>query len=343
MRISVIIPAYNAEKHIEKAVKSVLSHENVNELIIVEDGSKDGTLNICINLQKIDKRIQLHTHPENQNLGAGASRNLGIQKSSSEFISFLDADDYYLPNRFDAEIKYVKNGVLFDGVFGALGFHYYNEKVKLKAQKTFGKIELTTVRCKTINEQTFEGLLGINKQWKGYFSLNTLTIKKESLNKLTYYFNPKLRLHQDTEFIIRYAYYNKLIPGIINEPIGFRGVHETNRITSNEVGFESRLKYYESLLQWSKKNEISLEAKNKIHAEIKYHDFFSKTPQVNILRLLIFICSDRVLFFNDRYLQLGANNVKNGTKLLNLIIRLKEKFVISFLRRKKNKNSIYVN
>ena len=337
IQISVIIPVYNAEKYIEKAVASVLQFDIVKELILIEDGSKDESNKVCHKLQKSDIRIHIHRHPQNKNLGAGASRNLGIEKSSCEYITFLDADDYYLPNRFDAEIKYVKNGVLFDGVFGALGFHYYDEKIKLKSQKTLGKSELTTVNSSSNIDRVFEGLLGTDRKWKGSFHLNTLTIKKKSLKELKYYFNPKLRLHQDTEFILRYSYYNKLIPGIIDEPIGFRGVHETNRITSNDVGIESRLKYYESLLQWSKKNEISREAKNKIHAEVKYHEFFSNNSKVNTIKLLRFICSDRILFFNDRYLQLGAKNIHKAPKLMKLLIRLKEKTVNALLKNRKKK------
>ena len=343
IEVSVIIPVYNAEKHIERAVSSALQFDIVKELILIEDGSKDESNSVCNKLQKSDIRIHIHRHPKNRNLGAGASRNLGIQKSTYEYITFLDADDYYLPNRFDAEIKYTKEGIVFDGVFGALGFHYYDEKLKIKSQETFGKRELTTVNSSSNFDRVFEGLLGINKKWKGYFHINTLTIKKESLNDLTYYFNPNLRLHQDTEFILRYSYYSNLKPGIIDEPIGMRGVHESNRITSKDVGIESRLKLWESLLKWSKKNDISLEAKNKIHAEFKYYDFFSRNSKVNIIKLLNFICSDKVLFFNDRYLRMVAEKTHKSLKALKLLILLKEIYVNVFMKNRKKKYSIYVN
>ena len=343
IEVSVIIPVYNAEKYIEKAVSSALQFDIVKELILIEDGSKDGSNSVCKKLKKSDVRIQIHRHPKNRNLGAGASRNLGIQKSTCEYITFLDADDYYLPNRFDAEIKYTKEGIVFDGVFGALGFHYYGEKIKIKSQKTFGKSELTTVNSLSNFDRVFEGLLGINKKWKGYFHINTLTMKKESLNNLTYYFNPTLRLHQDSEFIIRYSFYNNLLPGIIDEPIGFRGMHEANRFTSNDVGVESRLKLWKALLQWSKKNDISLEAKNKIRAEVKYHDFFSKNSKVNAIKLLSFICSDGVLFFNDIYLRLGVEKTHTSLKALKLLIVLKEISVNVFMKNRKKKYSIYIN
>ncbi|MDA8911058.1 glycosyltransferase [Crocinitomicaceae bacterium] len=342
MRISVIIPAYNAEKYIEKAVKSVLYHENVNELIIVEDGSKDRTLNICNNLQKIDKRILIHTHPENQNLGAGASRNLGIQKSTCEYLAFLDADDYYLPNRFDTEKLIFKSQKHIDGVYGALGTHYYSQSANLKYKRQSNN-DLTTVKCLSPDCSAFIGFLGMSKKWTGYFSIDTFTIKRESLSKLEYLFNPELKLHQDTEFIIRFLYYNEVIAGIVDKPIAIRGVHDYNRILSNRNESEHLKKYYSSLLKWYTSQKTKNLVLNKLKGELKYHDFFSKKSKVNIARLLIFICSDRVLFFNDRYLQLGAQKVKNGEKLLNLIIRLKEKFIISFLKQKKKKYSVYID
>ena len=343
IEVSVIIPVYNAEKYIEKAVGSALQFDIVKELILIEDGSKDESNKVCNKIQKSDVRIHIHRHPKNRNLGAGASRNLGIQKSTCEYIAFLDADDYYLPNRFDAEIKYTKEGIVFNGVFGALGFHYYDQKLKKKLQKTLSTSELTTVNSTSNFDQVFEGLLGINKKWKGYFHINTLTIKKESLNDLTYYFNPNLRLHQDTEFILRYSYYNNLKPGFIDEPIGMRGVHESNRITSKDVGIESRFKLWESLLQWSKINDVSLEAKNKIHAEFKYYDFFSKNSKVNTIKLLNFICSDKVLFFNDKYLRMGADIIHKSPKVLKLLILLKEIYVNTFMKNREKKYSIYIN
>ena len=342
IQVSVIIPVYNSEKYIEKAVTSALQFDIVKELILIEDGSKDESINICFKLQKIDKRILIHTHPENQNLGAGASRNLGIQKSSCEYLAFLDADDYYLPNRFDAEKLIFKSQKHIDGVYGALGTHYYSKSAKLKYKRQSNN-DLTTVKCLSPNCSAFTGFLGMSKKWSGYFSIDTFTIKRESLSKLKYLFNKDLKLHQDTEFIVRFLFFNKVIAGIIDKPIAMRGVHDYNRILSNRNESDQLKKYYSALFKWYKSKKTNNLVLNKLKTELKYHEFFSKKPQVNIVRLLVFICSDRVLFFNDRYLQLGANNVKNGKKLLNLIIRLKEKFINSFLKQKKKKHSVYID
>ena len=93
--ISVIIPVYSAEKYLRQAVESVVAerHRGVKEIILVEDGSPDNSLKVAQELQnEFLEIIHLYQHPDGQNRGAGASRNLGIKKSAGDLICFLDAD-----------------------------------------------------------------------------------------------------------------------------------------------------------------------------------------------------------------------------------------------------------
>lgn len=90
--ISIIIPAYNAEKYIERSVNSCLKQDYLDiEIIIVDDGSTDKTLNISRKLQKNINKINVL---KQQNSGVSAARNLGIASAKGEYIIFLDADDY---------------------------------------------------------------------------------------------------------------------------------------------------------------------------------------------------------------------------------------------------------
>src|SRR5690606_16621737 len=95
VNISVIIHVYNAEKYLEKAVKSALKFDVVTEVILVEDRSPDNAYQICKDLASSNDRVKLYTHPNNENRGAGASRNLGLEKAIGNYIAFLDADDFY--------------------------------------------------------------------------------------------------------------------------------------------------------------------------------------------------------------------------------------------------------
>ncbi|MBH2023635.1 MAG: glycosyltransferase, partial [Flavobacteriales bacterium] len=78
MKISVIIPVYNAEKYVSQAVESALQLDEVFEIILVEDKSPDNALEVCKELAEKHERVKLFQHPDQGNHGAGASRNLGL-------------------------------------------------------------------------------------------------------------------------------------------------------------------------------------------------------------------------------------------------------------------------
>lgn len=100
MKISVIIPNYNYARYLDQAIESVLaqSYENV-ELIVVNNGSTDNSIEV---LEKYRNRIRLINQP---NLGQSGARNSGLSVSSGEYISFLDADDFWEPNKLEMQIS----------------------------------------------------------------------------------------------------------------------------------------------------------------------------------------------------------------------------------------------
>ena len=98
-KISVIIPVYNTEKYVETSVRSVMNQTYRNlEIICVNDGSTDGSLEILNRLAEEDDRIIVLTK---ENGGLGDTRNYGIAHSSSEWLSFLDSDDTLSPDAFE--------------------------------------------------------------------------------------------------------------------------------------------------------------------------------------------------------------------------------------------------
>ncbi|WP_347815226.1 glycosyltransferase family 2 protein [Morganella sp. GD04133] len=102
--VSVIMPCFNSEEHIQEAIHSVLSQHYRNlELIIVDDNSTDGTIDI---LSKVnDNRVKIIYSDKNN--GAGVSRNLGIEKAKGRFIAFLDSDDRWSENKLSEQIKFM--------------------------------------------------------------------------------------------------------------------------------------------------------------------------------------------------------------------------------------------
>lgn len=103
--VSIIIPAYNLEKHLFKCLNSVISQTYKNlEIIIVNDGSTDKTKDVIDDFLKKDSRI-LAVHQKNQ--GLSASRNNGIKISTGDFISLIDGDDAIAPNFIEDLLKHI--------------------------------------------------------------------------------------------------------------------------------------------------------------------------------------------------------------------------------------------
>ncbi len=111
---SVVIPLFNKEAFIEETLTSVLNQDFNNfEIIIVDDGSSDNSVEIVSVICKNDSRISLHRQ---QNKGVSSARNKGIEIAKGEYIAFLDADDYWYPNHllnFKLSIDKFSNHAVF--------------------------------------------------------------------------------------------------------------------------------------------------------------------------------------------------------------------------------------
>lgn len=96
MKISIIIPVYNAKNHISKCIESILANSFKDyELILIDDESKDGSLDICENYSLKDNRIKFYKNEVNK--GISATRNRGIELAKGEYIMFCDNDDIVSP------------------------------------------------------------------------------------------------------------------------------------------------------------------------------------------------------------------------------------------------------
>lgn len=97
--ISVIVPVYNIQDYLERCVRSICNQTYKNlEIILVDDGSTDGSKDICDRLAKEDDRIRVF-HKENG--GSSSARNLGIRESTGDYLGFIDSDDYIEPDMYE--------------------------------------------------------------------------------------------------------------------------------------------------------------------------------------------------------------------------------------------------
>lgn len=117
--IATVVPAYNSEPFLRGAVQSLwdTGYDDLR-VIVVDDGSTDGTLTVAQQLAQREPRLQVVRHPGGVRAGVSASRNLGLRHVGADLVAFLDADDTVLPNRFDAAVRQLADDPGADGVHG---------------------------------------------------------------------------------------------------------------------------------------------------------------------------------------------------------------------------------
>ena len=186
-KISIIIPCYNVEKYIEKCIFSVMQQTYSNiEIIVIDDGSKDRTLEMLYNFAKIDKRIIVISKT---NSGVSDTRNIGIEKSTGNYIMFVDADDFLEKNAVEL---------------------LYSTIVKINAKIVRGKYRRIQ-KDKVYNEEEITKYNYMSKQeiLKNILSGNIrcyiwlLLIDIRVLNDYNIMFNEKIKVMEDTLFYVQ--------------------------------------------------------------------------------------------------------------------------------------------
>lgn len=145
--VSVIIPAYNAERDIARAIRSVLdqTHKNI-ELIVIDDGSTDKTASAALAAFEQDTRARLLTV---ENAGPAAARNRGLDETSAqaEYVMFVDADDYLMPDAVEYALsaaekgaELVMMGFTIENYDGSRGKDYFEPEEMLEASTQGGAL-----------------------------------------------------------------------------------------------------------------------------------------------------------------------------------------------------------
>ncbi len=236
MDISVIIPVYNAQEYLERCLESILIQKEVLQIIAVDDGSEDSSAEIINTYGKNHKKIEFHRHEAGKNLGRAATRNLGLSKAKSSWIAFLDADDYYLPGRFEHVTQRPNKGI--DGFYDSIQTEYSKPKYRAVFNDNF-----TGIRTNVEPTELFRHLVLHDED---HISLNGLTVRKRCCLEIGG-FDRELEIGEDTDFVWRLAKSYRLIPGEKSDPVAVRYVHGKNSYFDRKRVFENRRKFY---LKW---------------------------------------------------------------------------------------------
>lgn len=192
---SVVIPLYNKENYVENALKSILNQTFIDyEVLIVNDGSTDKSVERVIPF--LSEKIQLIHHSENR--GLSATRNTGIEKASTNYITFLDADDLWKPTFLETIHRLI---ITFPEarIFGTNYEEVYQSKTYLPHN---GSDSLP---------ENFEGYINFFKinVKQGIYNHGSVCIHKE-VYKTAGYYDESIDFAEDIDFNIRANYYFKL-------------------------------------------------------------------------------------------------------------------------------------
>jgi glycosyltransferase involved in cell wall biosynthesis len=276
--VSVIMPVFNAGKYVERAVESVIHLPNTGELILIDDCSQDNSLEICKEIESKYANIQLLKHKDGKNHGAAASRNLGILKAKYLYISFLDADDYYLENRFDLESQIFEQFPDVDGVYGFTLAKFESERAK--EMFADGNInEKTTFSVIVAPENLFRALI---LGGYGCFHTSGITVKKTLIEE-TGGFNLNIRYVEDTELWFKLSLIGKIVSGSIFEPVAMRWVHENNSIHESENIKPFRKLMYNDIFNWALKRPFTFEVKNIFFMAMHRHTNEYRNSPIKLL------------------------------------------------------------
>ena len=196
--VSVIIPVYNVEKFIDKCVQSVIDQTMTDiEVILVDDGSTDNSLEKCRAWEKKDSRVKAF-HQENQ--GVSVARNLGIEKSTGEYIAFIDSDDWiesnYLEALYDAAKKKGADisicGFYFDYPDEVVARGHFEKDMDFEGKEEISQIQIQ-ILAKNMSKIKNNSGDRIGSPWCKLF--NAGFIKENNLA-----FIPNLKRSQDVVF-----------------------------------------------------------------------------------------------------------------------------------------------
>ena len=237
-KISIIVPVYNVEKYLERCVKSVLKQTMTNfELILINDGSSDNSGQLCDELSRKDTRIRVLHIP---NEGVSNARNLGIQSSRGEWISFIDSDDFVTEDYLETLLQPVETDETIGFSIGKL--HHIQNGVVTALPETSSEVNVWNT------EQTLKELLTTEKT--SFFPVAKL-FRKSLIQG--HQFNTKYHLAEDALFLTELLIQSKCNTVFVDKPIYFYDHREGSATTSvNQYVFDT-VTVYQEIIRMVKK------------------------------------------------------------------------------------------
>lgn len=261
MKISVVIPTYNRKDIVPDAIYSALAQEPKNyEVIVVDDGSTDGTVKY---LQSLKLPIKIISK---ENGGVSGARNTGIKAAQGKYVAFLDSDDLWLPGILKSQLEFLESHSQIPLVYT----DQYIESEGKRLEKTRFKLEPTTSEQKRkLDKPGF-----ITPQ--APIHISAVMIRKFILDEIGF-FNEDLKIHEDTDMWNRIS--EKYELGFIDTPYSvFRWEKDQEHLLkagARELFFEEARKYMKLYEERHEQNGLTKQDTKEIDLSYKRIDLWA--------------------------------------------------------------------
>lgn len=272
--ISVIIPVYNVEPYLQQCLDSAIgqTYENL-EILIIDDGSTDGCGKICDEYAERDERIKVF-HTDNR--GLSAARNLGLDKATGEYISFIDSDDWFELNAIETVVyAAVESGA------DIVCFNYVREYKNYSRVNSYrGQNELTCVGEEIIHEYCTGSSIGVVTWNKIY--------KKELFNNIRF---PEGQLFEDIATTHRLLINSNIVVCLSNCLVHYRarenGISNGHRLKHIQDQWWFCIDRYDDIINISEDNSKLLgSCISTIGRMWSWYSDFSEEEQMEAIVLL---------------------------------------------------------
>lgn len=321
IKISVIVPIFNAEEYIDRCVSSLVLQKYKNiEIILVDDGSNDRSLEICNSYKKIYDNIKVFSKT---NTGVSDTRNYGISKSTGDYITFVDSDDCISKDYVVSIVKKLQENNC-DLIRTGYTLIKNNREKKLTYIKQKQKIQNF--------EDVINGMLTTNL----FNSSCMFFIKRSFLIENGIKFDKKIKYGEDLLFSIEcYSKAKKII--YLNNYGYFYMFNNKNASSTTDV--EKRIKYckdnifvYSKLYEYNlKKDYISFNIYNKISYAMKFVLLYNNVNYKKFEQIIKGILNDKAFNVIDLYCinKVEYNQSKTNKFLVNLLS--KKRFFLYYI------------
>lgn len=271
MKISIIVPVFNGEKFLSRAIDSVLNQKTQYEyeILIVNDCSTDNTQMIIDNYTMLNKNIKSLKNEEN--IGVNESRNKAIMESEGELIAFLDADDVWYENKIEKQVEVFKKYKNISLCFS--DFSIYNEDDKYICDNfqywKFFKMTINKRKDVQVRKDIFSSIIKEN-----VIGTSCVMVRKDKLLK-TDMFRSELGYSQDWDLWLKLAVNNTF--AFINEPL-MKYYMMSDSITRKKRTKTHLISIVEKYKEYCKPKVYSL-AKSNCYAFIGESAFLAKNKK----------------------------------------------------------------